>query len=57
MMAEALLSKRKAKAPFCQYFEVKSKANRESDNSNEGKGVVYLTEKLEVCSLLPELII
>lgn len=38
---------------ICQYLGFKPNVNIEPDNVNEGKGVGYLTEKWEVCSLSP----
>lgn len=38
------------KPPFWQYFRFKRTANREPSKANEGKGVGYFTEKLEVCT-------
>ena len=46
-MVEHLLSK----ARFWQYVRFEPDVSAENDNINEGKGVGYLTEKLEVCSL------
>ena len=52
-MAEYLLSERKAKGPFWLYCGLKPNAYRECDYIHLRKGAGYLTEKLEVCSLLP----
>lgn len=46
-MVEHLLPK----APFWQYVRFKPDVSAEPDNINEGKGVGYLNEKCEVCSL------
>lgn len=47
-MTENLLWKPKAKASVKQSFGFKLHANREPVDVNEGQGVDYLTERLEV---------
>lgn len=50
---EDTLSKQKVSEFIWQYFRFKPDSNREPGDVNEEKGVGYITEKLEMCSLSP----